>query len=116
MIPDDNIGGFESEKPEWTAAAITKIVQTTQKIPDTKVLLLCIFPRDGVIRRVAAVNPIIAKLDDGRKTRYLDIGKVFLDADSNIPKEIMPDGLNPSSKGYDLWYEAMSPLLTEMMK
>jgi lysophospholipase L1-like esterase len=29
---------------------------------------------------------------------------------------IMPDGLHPNAHGYDLWYEAMNPLLAEMMK
>lgn len=121
MIGTNNIGGNADEKPEWVAAAIRKIVDTIhQKIPGTNVLLLGIFPRYGkespLRERVAAVNRILSKFDDGKKTRYLDIGHVFLDADDNIPKEIMPDGLHPSPKGYDLWYEAMNPLLTEMMK
>ena len=121
MMGTNNVGGAGDEMPEWTAAAITKIVETIhQKIPATKVLLLGIFPRYGkespLREKVAAVNRIISKLDDGEKTRYLDIGKIFLDADNNIPKEIMPDGLHPSAKGYDLWYEAMNPLLTEMMR
>ncbi|MEI8234483.1 MAG: GDSL-type esterase/lipase family protein [Verrucomicrobiota bacterium] len=121
MIGTNNIGHFPNEEPEWAAAGVQKIVETIhQKLPATKVLLLGVFPRatkDSVLRKkVEAINAIICKLDDGKKTRYLDISKVFLDAQGEIPKDVMPDGLHPNAHGYDLWYEAMNPLLTEMLK
>ena len=121
MIGTNNIGHFPNEEPEWAAAGVQKIVETVhQKLPNTKVLLLGVFPRatkESIARKkVEAINAIISKLDDGKKTRYLDISKVFLDDQGEIPKEIMPDSLHPSPKGYDLWYDAMNPLLTEMMK
>ena len=50
------------------------------------------------------------------KTRYLDIGPKFLDADGKLPKDIMPDALHPNEKGYQIWADAMQPLLDEMMK
>jgi len=121
MIGTNNIGHYQDEKAEWTAAGIQKIVETVhQKLPDTKVLLLGVFPRatsnSPMRQKIAAINQIIRKLDDGKKTRFLDIGTVFLDAQGEIPKEVMPDGLHPSGHGYDLWYAAMNPLLTEMLK
>jgi len=121
MIGTNNIGHFRDEQPEWAAAGVKKIVQTVrQKLPQAKVLLLGVFPRgpkdSDVRKKVEAINQIICKLDDGKQIRYLDIGTVFLDANGEIPKEIMPDSLHPTAKGYDLWYEAMRPLLEEMMK
>ena len=121
MIGTNNVGHSATEKPEWAAAGVKKIVDTIHaKLPETKVLLLAVFPRgakDSALRqKVAEINQIIAKLDDGQKTRYLDIGKSFLDAEGQIPKDIMPDGLHPNAKGYEIWYEAMRPLLEEMMK
>ena len=60
---------------------------------------------------------IIAKLDDGGKTvKYLDIGDKFLDAEKNLPKDIMPDSLHPNAKGYQIWAEAILPTVKEMMK
>ena len=120
MIGTNNIGHFQEEQPEWAAEGVKKIVETVHaKLPETKVLLLAVFPRDrkdsSSRQKVEAINRIIAKLDDGGKTRYLDVSKSFLDADGEIPKDIMPDGLHPSAKGYDLWYEAMHPLLDKMM-
>jgi lysophospholipase L1-like esterase len=120
MIGTNNVGHFRDEQPEWAAAGVKKIVQTIhEKLPETKVLLLGVFPRDAkdspTRKEVEATNQIISKLDDGQKTRYLDISKEFLDANGEIPKEIMPDRLHPSAKGYDLWYDAMRPLLEKMM-
>lgn len=121
MIGTNNIGQNGSEKPAWAAAAIKKIVETVrEKMPHTKVLLLAVFPRnkpsDGRCQRVDAINPIIRALDDGQTVRYLDIGHVFLQPDGAVSNKAMPDYLPPNAYGYQLCYDAMIPLLSEMMK
>ena len=120
MIGTNNVGHSQDEKPEWAAAGVKKIVDTVrEKLPDAKILLLGVFPRDAkdspLRKKVTAINEIISKLDDGQKVRYLDIGNRFLDADGQIPKGIMPDALHPNAKGYDIWYDAMIPVLEKMM-
>jgi beta-glucosidase len=86
------------------------------------VLLLAVFPRNkpaDTPKQLATnqkVNELIAKLDDGKNVRFLDINKVFLGADGKVPAEIMPDFLHPNEKGYQLWADAMEPTLAEMMK
>jgi lysophospholipase L1-like esterase len=111
-------------------AADKKIVEMIRaKIPETKVLLLAIFPRgvrknrDGSIDTgeekmaiIRQVNADLTKLDDGKNVRYLDIGTQFLGQDGKIPFTIMPDQLHPNAAGYQLWADAMQPLLDEMMK
>jgi lysophospholipase L1-like esterase len=111
------------------AAADRKIVEEIRrKLPQTKVLLLAIFPRgprkgsdgsmdDGVerMKKIDAVNAELAKLDDGKTVRYLNINEKFL-VDGKIPNDVMPDQLHPNAKGYRIWAEAMQPLLDEMMK
>ena len=121
MIGTNNIGKFPDEKPEWTAAGVKKIVDTVhQRLPNTKVLLLAVFPRgkrsSPYREKIAQINQILATLDDGKRTRFLDIGKSFLDPNGEIPIDIMPDKLHPTAKGYDVWYDAMHPLLEEMMR
>ena len=99
-----------------------KIVeQIHAKLPETKLLLLGIFPRGAAANnparaKIKAVNEALAKLEDGKTTRYLDIGDKFLDASGNITKEIMPDALHPSPAGYKIWADATQPLLDEMLK
>lgn len=99
-----------------------KIVEEIhRKLPNTKLLLLGIFPRaaeatNGLRAKIKEVNAELAKLDDGNKTRFLDIGDKFLSADGSLSKDIMPDYLHPNAKGYQIWADAMQPLLDEMMK
>ena len=120
MIGTNNIGHFQEEQPEWAAEGVRKIVETVHaRLPQTEVLLLAVFPRGGkdssARQKVDAINRIICKLDDGKKTRYLDMSDRFLDADGEILKDIMPDSLHPNAQGYDIWYDAMQPLLDKMM-
>ena len=119
MIGTNNGGSYTADQ---IAAAVTKIVTTVHaKLPETKVLLLAIFPRaekaDNPVRvKLQQVNAAISKLDDGKQTRYLEIWKQFLADDGTLTKEIMPDFLHPNAKGYQIWAESMQPLLDEMMK
>lgn len=121
MIGTNNVGHFADEKPEWAAEGVKKIVEVVHaRLPETKVLLLGVFPRGAKDsehrKKVEALNAIISKLGDGKKTVYLDIGAKFLDAEGEIPRDIMPDLLHPTAKGYDVWYEAMWPALEKMLK
>ena len=122
LIGTNNIGD--------TAAHIEKadekiVAEIHQKLPDTKLLLLGIFPRGadpanpnvaGMREKIRTVNAGLAKLDDGGKTRYLDIGDKFLAPDGKITVDIMKDGLHPTRAGYQIWADAMQPLLDEMLK
>jgi len=118
MIGTNNIGYPADE----IAKADVKIVaELHEKLPQTKVLLLGIFPRgekptDPARAKIKKVNAELAKLDDGKTTRYLDIGDKFLTDDGTLTKEIMPDALHPNARGYQIWADAMQPLLDEMMK
>jgi lysophospholipase L1-like esterase len=108
--------------------ADTKIVQEIHdKLPTTKVLIIGIFPRGAdpsdpnvaqMRAKIIFVNKGLATLDDGNKTRFLDLGDKFLTADGKITDQFMYDAvaLHPNAAGYQLWADAMNPLLTEMLK
>ncbi len=123
MIGTNNIPRFPKEQ---VLPGVVKVVaEIHENLPQTRLLLLAVFPRGAdpkdpkvaeLREKIKFVNEGLAKLDDGDKTRYLDIGPKFLDADDKLPKEIMPDALHPNAKGYQMWADAMQPLLDEMMK
>jgi lysophospholipase L1-like esterase len=108
-----------SNTPAEIAQGITAIVQELRrKLPETKVLLLAVFPRsqkpDSLRDRLRSVNEKIAKLDDAG-VKYLDIGKSFVDADGTISREVMPDYLHLSAQGYRRWADAMEPTLRSLL-
>ncbi len=114
MIGTNNLGGSSSQE---IADAITKIVQTYRtQCPDMHVLLLGIFPRgnsptDPARAKIKEINGIISKLDDGDHVTYLDIGDKFLQPDGTLTADIMPDFLHPSAKGYQIWADAVQPVI-----
>jgi lysophospholipase L1-like esterase len=111
---------LSASTPDEIAQGVTAVVaELRHRLPKTKVLLLGIFPRghrpDSVRERIKSVNQKIAGLDDGTHVRFLDIGQAFLDADGTISREIMPDFLHLTRRGYRIWAEAMEPTVWEML-
>jgi lysophospholipase L1-like esterase len=105
---------------------VLKIVERIhQKLPKSRLLLMGIFPRGAdpgdpkvaaMREKIAQVNQTLAKLEDRKRTRFLDIGSKFLAPDGTLPKEVMPDSLHLNYRGYQIWAEALKPLLDQMMK
>jgi lysophospholipase L1-like esterase len=103
------------------AEGVGAVVLELQKdFPNAKILLLAIFPRntpdDPVRETLAEINATISKLHDGKTVFYLDIGAKFLDDKGNIPKDVMNDALHPTTKGYEIWAEAVKEPLANLMK
>lgn len=120
MIGTNNTG-HRNDPPEAIAAGIKAIVgRIQQKSPDTKILLLGIFPRSAHATDKARVNndktnELIAKFADGGKVTFLNINDKFLTPEGELTKEIMPDLLHPKEKGYGIWAEAMEPALKKLL-
>lgn len=116
MIGTNNTG---SNTAEEIAEGVTAVVAELRKdFPNAKILLLGIFPRTNrpeAARKIPEINKIIAKLDDGQHVIYLDIGQKFLAEDGTIPRDIMADGLHPTTKGYEIWAEAVKEPLAKMV-
>lgn len=118
MIGTNNAG---ANQPEETAEGIKAIVEKLRaKLPETKILLLAIFPRgenpqDPLRQKNEKVNEIIAKLDDGKMVKFVSINHAFLTMDGGLPKDIMPDLLHPNARGYAIWAAAIEPYLAEVL-
>jgi beta-glucosidase len=121
MIGTNNLGHRPAQTSKQTADGVKCVVKAVQqKLPETKILLLAVFPRgmsatDPYRAQIKEVNEMISKLDDGgRHVKYLDINDKFLTPDGTLTRDIMPDALHPNYKGYEIWAQAMKPAIDEL--
>lgn len=118
MIGTNNIRFHTA--PEIAEGIGAVVLEMRKDFPDAKILLLAVFPRgaaDNPARSIIGeINERIAKLHDGKNVFYLDIGKGFLDAHGNIPRDVMSDGLHPTTKGYEIWAQAVKEPLDKLLQ
>lgn len=126
LIGTNNCGGFPADQ---ISAGIKKIIRLIhEKIPAAKVLSLGIFPRgprinadgnpdkwESHMEKIRTINAELAQLDNGDSIRHLDITTSFRGNDGTTPDIIMPDQVHLTPAGYQLWADAMHPLLQEML-
>jgi len=120
MIGTNNSDGKDNTAEEIADGVMAIVKEIHARSPHTKVLLLAVFPRgekpNAQRDKLKQVNSTIAKLDDGGKmVKYLDIGDKFLAADGMLTKDIMPDFLHLSEKGYQIWADAVKGPLEELL-
>lgn len=120
MIGTNNTG-HRQDSPECTAKGIEMILdELKNRLPDTEVLLLAIFPRgaspDAELRQLNnQVNDRIEHFAKRDRVHYLNINDTFLNENEVLTEEIMPDLLHPEEHGYRLWAEAMQPKIEELL-
>jgi lysophospholipase L1-like esterase len=119
MIGTNNLRDNTDEEIGEGIKAVVEEIHT--KSPKTRVLLLGIFPRspkatDQFRDRIKDINKRIAKLGKEDYVRYLDIGKKFLDKEGKLHREIMPDYLHLSARGYEIWAKAVEPEVKKLME
>jgi lysophospholipase L1-like esterase len=119
MIGTNNSNNQDNTEAEILegVAAIVQQIRTRQ--PDTKILLLGIFPRGKTFSaqrgKILQVNEALARLDDGSHIFYLDLGSQYIENDGSISKSIMPDYLHPNEAGYRIWANATEPKLKQFL-
>lgn len=120
MIGTNN-AGHRQDSPADIAAGIEEILKTLrQKCPDTKIVLLAIFPRgadneDALRKLTNGANDIIKGYANDKDVFFVDINASFLAADGKLPTEVMPDLLHPNEEGYRRWAEALEPTLAKVL-
>lgn len=119
MIGTNNSNG-EDYTPAQIVDGVTAIVQRLRgKLPQTKVLLLGIFPRGENFNpqrgKILQVNQVLRKLADEQHVFWIDFGHSFLQQDGLIPHTLMPDYLHLTQRGYEIWAEAIEPRLATVL-
>ncbi|MGZ8900851.1 MAG: GDSL-type esterase/lipase family protein [Limisphaerales bacterium] len=119
MIGTNNSNG-EDNTAEQIAEGIRHIVHTLRiKLPSTKILLIPIFPRGENVNpqrgKINQANQIIQKLADGQNVLWVDFGHKYIDDGGHIPRDIMPDYLHLSPKGYEIWADSIKEPLAKVL-
>jgi beta-glucosidase len=120
MIGTNNSNGADNTAEEIADGIRAVVSALAVKLPDTKVLLLAIFPRgaeaDAQRAKNARASQLASRIADGKRVHYLDIGAVFLgEYGSTLTRELMPDYLHLSPLAYGLWAEAIEPKVKELL-
>lgn len=119
MIGTNNSNGNDNTAKEIAAGVEAIVTSLRAKLPETRILLLAIFPRGEKPNpqrdKNAKASALASKAADGKTVVFLDIGSKFLEADGSISKEIMPDFLHLSPRGYEIWADAIASTLEPML-
>jgi lysophospholipase L1-like esterase len=119
MIGTNNSNKDDNSEADILEGVAAIIDQIRQRQPNTKILLLAIFPRGQTFSaqrgKILQVNEALAKLDDGKNIFYFDIGPQLIESDGSISKSMMVDYLHPGQAGYEIWAAAIEPKLKEIL-
>jgi lysophospholipase L1-like esterase len=129
MAGTNNLRDENAAKPEADTATVEQVVSglrtvldvIREKAPKANVVLIGITPRKtaaGVPAHVAtirAINQRLAALADGKTLRFLNLSDHMGDGNGKPLDGVTVDGLHLSVKGYQLWADALNPVLTELL-
>jgi lysophospholipase L1-like esterase len=117
----NNLGDFESAEERVAAigAGIEAIVARCRRhAPESLVVLTGVFPRRDrpeFNASIAAINARLAAFADAHGVRYVDIGARLVDSRGLLREEMSDDGLHLSLAAYQVWADALKPLLVERL-
>jgi lysophospholipase L1-like esterase len=119
MIGTNNSNG-EDNTAEQIVDGVTAIVNKLRaKLPETKVLLVAIFPRSENFSaqrgKILQVNQVIRKLADDKNVFWADFGHQFVGSDGVISASLMPDYLHLSRAGYQVWADAIEERVSSIL-
>ena len=104
------------------AEGVKAVLDAYQKrFPAAVILLQGILPRndkpDNPFRiQIKEVNELLSKLGDGKKVIFIDFGDKFLQPDGTINRDLMPNLLLPNVKGYQVWADAIQPIVDSVFQ
>jgi lysophospholipase L1-like esterase len=98
--------------------AIVRVIQS--KAPAATIIVMGIFPRNdnmSFMPIIERINGNLSKIADGQKVRYLNINDKLADGDGRLFDGMMNAGdkLHPTVKAYQIWADALKPVLTELL-
>jgi lysophospholipase L1-like esterase len=111
--------GGDDEKAADIARGVTAIVRAIQaRVPNATIVLMAVFPRNdnlAVMSTIGKINRVLAGVADGKRVRFLDINDRLADPSGRLRDGVSGDGLHLTLQGYQIWGDALRPVLTELL-
>jgi beta-glucosidase len=119
MIGTNNSNGDDNSVDQIADGVRAIVGALRQQLPQTQVLLLAIFPRsenpNAQRGKILMVNQVIRRLADEPQVFWIDLGHQLVNDNGLIPRDLMPDYLHLSRRGYALWAEAIEDTLSRIL-
>ncbi len=111
------VAGDDAKAEEIAQRIAALVTLCREKAPHATLILHAIFPRnDGAgLPTIRAINARIARLADGKRIRFLDLSDRLADKDGKLFDGVSVDKLHLTVKGYQIWADALKPMLTELL-
>jgi lysophospholipase L1-like esterase len=113
------VPGGDGVAAEITRGLAAIVYLCREKAPGATIILTGIFPRNDsmtVLPEIGRINANLAALADGRRVRYLNVNDRLADANGVLRDGMMNgDKLHPALPGYQVWADALKPILTELL-
>ena len=112
------LGDIEARAAEVARGVAALVGEIRQRAPAATVVITGITPRDDnvdVMPVIDQANAQIARLADGKRVRYININAQLALPDGHLREGMAHDGLHLTPKAYQLWADALKPILTEIL-
>jgi lysophospholipase L1-like esterase len=120
-VGNPSVGGDAEAGADEVARGLQAIVHAIQtKAPAATIVVMGIFPRNddmALMPLIDRINGKMSRFADGHKVRYLNINDKLADGDGRLLDGMMnaQDKLHPTVKAYQVWADALQPVLTELL-
>lgn len=119
MIGVNNINLCNEGPDEVFNGILAVVARLRTQYPAARILLNAVLPEGAPDsderRRILALNQKIRTLGDGKAIFFHDYGARFMGADGVLSRELQPDLLHFSEKGYGILAEAMRPDIERLL-
>jgi lysophospholipase L1-like esterase len=124
MAGTNNVGGVarsggDGAKVDEVTEGLKAVLTTCrEKAPKAVIILMGITPRNDNPAAAATIDKIndnLSKLADGKGVRYLNINDKLADPEGKLLPGMSPDRLHLSAAGYQVWADALKPILTDIL-
>jgi len=113
-----------ANNPHEIADGIKAVLANTQAtFPGVKIILVSIMPNERAADKMKQVDSLIKNNADNSTVYYLDLVPLMPPVTTTAPdgqtdtnwKGLGRDRLHPDASGYQIWADAMEPLLTKLL-